>query len=516
MFNTLKYHMKQVTKNLCFQIVSFLVNSVISFFLVRFIVENIGEVANGFVGLANDFIGYIQVITIALNSMAGRFITVYVNKEKKQDVDKIYSTLFYANLFLSCALIFPTGILIYCLDKFVSIPKELMFDVKCLWAFMFLSFFINIVGSVFSCTLFAKNRLDLESKRNIVTSVINALLIFLMFFLFKPHVFYVGISTVAVAVSSFIISYIYSRKLVGKIELKLVNFNRNIFRKVTTSGMWNSFTKLSSIMSSGLDLLLCNVFVGATAMGELAISKTLPTVILSGFGVIAYVFTPQFTIHYINEEFEELKKQVNKSTKLMSLFSSIPVAFFVAFGADFYQLWVPSQDSKLLQLLTLISCLAFVFSLPLESIWNVFIAANKVKQSAIYLFMNSLLTILIVLFVVPNVEDTQWQLFIIAGTSTVFSIIRSLTFLPIYGAKCIKQKWYCFYGIILKNVILVCVNCAIALALRHFLCPSNWGILFADAFIASIVCIMINSCIILNKDDLGMIISKIKQNKGES
>lgn len=72
---------KQTGINLIAQVIAFGINLGISFFLTPFIVEKIGVEANGFVSLANNFVEYAQLITISINSMAGRFITIKLHQK---------------------------------------------------------------------------------------------------------------------------------------------------------------------------------------------------------------------------------------------------------------------------------------------------------------------------------------------------------------------------------------------------------------------------------------------------
>lgn len=55
---------------------NFAVNMGIGFAITPFIVSRVGAEAYGFAGLANTMVGYATLFTIALNSVAGRFITV--------------------------------------------------------------------------------------------------------------------------------------------------------------------------------------------------------------------------------------------------------------------------------------------------------------------------------------------------------------------------------------------------------------------------------------------------------
>ena len=62
----------------------------ISFFLSPYITKALGVEANGFVTLANQFVGYISLITIALTSMASRFISINIFKKNYEEANRYF------------------------------------------------------------------------------------------------------------------------------------------------------------------------------------------------------------------------------------------------------------------------------------------------------------------------------------------------------------------------------------------------------------------------------------------
>ena len=72
--------------------ITYVVSMLVSFFLSPYIVENIGVEANGFIGLANNFISYASLITIALNALASRFITINIYRNNYENANKYFSS----------------------------------------------------------------------------------------------------------------------------------------------------------------------------------------------------------------------------------------------------------------------------------------------------------------------------------------------------------------------------------------------------------------------------------------
>jgi len=92
---------KRILTNLISNIISFLVQLCINFILTPIIVVKVGDAAYGFVGLANNFVSYAAIITLVINSMAGRFITIEYVKKNEEKVNQYYSSIFFINAILA-------------------------------------------------------------------------------------------------------------------------------------------------------------------------------------------------------------------------------------------------------------------------------------------------------------------------------------------------------------------------------------------------------------------------------
>lgn len=72
----------------------------ISFWLSPFVVGKLGEEAYGFINLANNFVSYASLVSVAINSMACRYISVEYNSGNKEKAKSYFCSVFIANCFL--------------------------------------------------------------------------------------------------------------------------------------------------------------------------------------------------------------------------------------------------------------------------------------------------------------------------------------------------------------------------------------------------------------------------------
>ncbi|MBR5315096.1 MAG: hypothetical protein IKU45_06770, partial [Clostridia bacterium] len=284
------------------------------------------------------------------------------------------------------------------------------------------------------------------------------------------------------------------------------------------SGIWNIISKLSNILSSGLDLLITNIFVNEIAMGVLNLSKTMSNHVLALFGTLAAIYAPRLTKLYAANDDKGIKEELLSSIKLMGLLGALPIAVLVSFGKPFYTLWVPTQDAGLLQLLTVITLFNLIFALPLEPLYNIFTVTNKIKYSAIALIVFSVFSITTVFVGLNFISDERSKIIFIALVGAFYNVLRLLTFLPIYGAKCLNFKLTTFYPAIFKNVFAVAVLCALGVGINVVFEVNSWFKLVVACAVLCIVGLVMNLFIIFNKQErkeffggIAKILSKFKK-----
>ena len=500
---------KQLAINMLAQVVVFLVQMGINFLLTPFIVKSLGVEAYGFVGLSNNIIGYLQLATVALNSMAGRFITIEYHKGNLEQANKYFSSVFYSNVVISAVLAIISIILLVFLEYVIHIPVNFVADVKWLFALLCLNSLLTLVFNVYIVSPFIKNRLDVTSVRNLVSNLIKAAVILVLFGFFSSHLWYIGCSTLICGIYLIIANVKIKDKLTPELGVNLRYFDFVKVKTLLASGVWNLIGKLGDLLQRGLDLLFANWFINAAAMGILSITTQIPFIILSVLGLFTSSFAPSLTKDFAKGNLKEMLNEVYKSVRILSISILVPIAILYIYGDVFYKLWMPTQDSLLLQKLTICGTFALLVTSPLDGFWNVFTVTNKIKGSSIFMIINSLVVFLTVLLGLLLTEDITTKMFIIAAVRSLYGVIRGIVFLPIYGAYCMNLKRTFFYKPIIKSLFGVLVTLGICWMLRLLYVPDNWLGFFMSSLLVALVSCSIGSILILTKNDKKFIMEKV-------
>lgn len=486
---------KQLVINMIANIFAFVVNIGINFFFTPYLIRTIGKEAYSFFPLANNFIGYVNIITVALNSMASRFITIKIHENDSEGANRYFNSVLTSNSVLAFILTLPSIFFVLFINKILNIPYEILRDVQFLFGFVFLGMILTILTSVFGVATFAKNRLDLSSKRSIESNFIRVISLILMFSLFTPSVSYIGIANLLVISFVLITNIYFTKKLLPDIDINKKSFDFKAVKELLSSGVWNSVNQLSLVLLTGLDLLIANIFVGAAASGEYSIVKTIPNFIQQLVGMLVGVFVPQFTILYAQKKHEELLGNINKSIKFMGLIITIPIAFLIIFGDIFFSLWIPNENASKLYLLSNLTIIPMIVTGSINTIFNVYSVTNKLKVPAIVLLITGLVNTLLVFILI---RGTNLGILAIPLVSFIIGLLRNLIFTPIYAARCLSVKWNTFYKAIIRGCICTLTMMFFCFLAKYNLNINSWIKLIITGGVCSLISLFINLFIVFS------------------
>jgi O-antigen/teichoic acid export membrane protein len=492
---------KQLINNLAAQITALAVQIGINFFLSSYLVKNIGSDAYGFVGLANNFVNYAQILTIAINSMAARYISISIHRKEIGNANTYFSTVLVINYIFIIIMIIPTLIFVLNLNKIINIPIDLTKDVQLLCLFAFINFYINSISNTYGISIFAKNKLNLESQRNIISYILSGTLLILIYKIFNTHVWYLTLVSVICTLYTLICNIHFKRKFIPEVKFKKKYFDIKAAIEISLSGIWNTISQVGLLLTDGFDLIICNIFISASAMGTLSIAKTVPSLFTMLVATLTSVFMPVFTINYAKRESSALNKNIKLAMDIMAVIVNVPLVCFIVLGNNFYSLWMPSLDSEQLQLLSLISCATLIINGGVNCIYNIFIVTNKLKVNTVTIVISGILNIIIVSLLL---KFSNLGIYAVAGVSTCLAIIKNLFIIIPYSAKCLNYKWYKFYPNVMKSIMSVFIGGIAGVLIKRCFILNTWMTLSVAAFIILLASLIINILIFFDKEEINV------------
>lgn len=497
----------QTALSLITSFISYGITFGISFFLSPYIVKVLGAEANGFSNLAGNFTSYAQLITMALNGMGSRYIAVAYHKGEYEKASRYFTTLFFGDVFLGIIFTLAGGLCVYKLEYLINISPELVNDVKILFLITFFNFILGTVLIPFSCPVTIKNKLYLSYIRDVQSQVARGILIVCLFTFLSPKVFYVSLGAMVSALIAAYYNVVYKIKLIPEVKIKKEYYTPKYLKELISKGIWNSVSSAGTMLLTGLDLIITNLFVDAEMMGVLSIAKTIPGIFTTISNTISQIFYPQILLDYSKNDLKGIVETVKKSTKVIVCFISLGTSFLIIFGYEFYSLWQPTLDARLLQVLSILTCLVTIFVCSGQSTSQVFTVTLHVRQNSLSVIITGVLSTLITLILV---KVTNLGVYAVAGVSAVLCIIRAVFYALPKAAEFLNEKKNVFFCTV-KNAISSNVSlCVLGYLIKLVLHQRNWAELIITALVFALLGFILNFFVLFNKNEREMLINFAK------
>lgn len=477
---------------------AFVINYGINLILTPFITDTVGTEAYGFVSLAKQFAQYAVIITSALNSFAARYIAIEYHKKNKRKANKYFSSVFYGDIVLATGIMAAAILGIIFLGQLLNISVEIIADVKLLFFFTFVNFWITTVFTVYSSSAYIKNKLDVTGVFRGISYLAEALTLFIAYRLLPAKVFYVGIGLTIAAVVVAGSNVWICRKNTPDLIVNRKEYSGSIVKKLVLDGIWTSINSLGELLNSGLDLIVCNLMLSPLAMGQLAIAKTIQSIFQGLFVLVGQAFQPMFLKSYAEENRGSLLRELKLSMKISGMLSNIGFAGFAALGLAYYKLWIPDQDITLIYKLTVISIMTSIPGGPMQPLYYIYTLTVKKMIPCIITIIGGIFNVVGMLLLITY---TDMGIYAVVWTTAIVMMVINFITNPLYMAYVLHLPWHTFYPNIIRNIISCAVLLSLFRTLSAMYMPDNWLTLFVCMFIYAALGAGVHMCIVCERRD---------------
>jgi len=462
---------KRLTINLIANLFTHGVSMLVSFLLTPYLVNHLGKEIYGFYGLANNVVNYITIVSVALNSMAAKYITVELVRGQEVKAKQYYSSIFFSN-FAFTVLLTPFLTVIVCnIQNIFVVSHVYLRDVKILFSLVFTAMLLRFITSVFGTATYASNRIDLRAYSDLVKSILKVVLFISLFAIVKPSIIYVGLVLFILEFYNAFVQLYLARRLTPTLVIKRYYFNIKLVWSTLRIGFWNSLNQLGDLLLSSSDLIIGNIMLGEVAGGNLSIIKTMPTLISGVITAINAVFMPRIATRYGQGNKNALVAEVNMSQRIMGVFITSIVMLIILFGKEFFNLWVPGNDSQLLMELSALEVSRMMIIGVVWPVSNLNIVMDKIKIPSILVIVSGILNIASMYFLI---SFTGLGIYVIPLTTLILSGFFYGVFIPLYASKLMGLKWNTYMTPVLEMIISAILIWCIVIPIKSMLVINSW------------------------------------------
>jgi O-antigen/teichoic acid export membrane protein len=439
----------QLPGNLISNIAYFLVHVALGILLVPYFISTLGIAAYGLIPLTGAVMGYVSLVVQSLNTTVSRFLTIDIQKADYTAANRTFNTAFFG-LSLIIALMLPIVIIVsYFVPKIFNIPAGQETGAIILFLCASAAFFIRSLNGTFTVQLFAYNRLDLINIINIVNYLVQVGLIVLLFWLKGPSLELIGGAYIGGAIVASVIAIILAKRVCPYLHLSLSLFDRSCVRDLGKMGGWIFIDQIGALLLLQIDLIVVNIFLGATSAGEYAIVLQWGSQLQTIAGVLAGVLTPMVLTYYAREHIETMIRVMKSAVKLMGLAMALPIGLICGFAPQILTIWVGEEYAFLAPLMIILTAHLIVNRAVLP-IFSINIAYNQVKVPGIVTLImgisNCILAVILVVY-------TGWGFYGVAIAGAITLTIKDAVFNPWYTAKVLGLSFRTFTMPMLPGVV---------------------------------------------------------------
>lgn len=487
---------KQVLKNLLINVFAIASQILVGLWLTPYLVGHLGTAAYGFVPMAYMLAEYIVAITNSINAAISRFLTINIQEENWVEGNITFNTALLSNVTLTAVQIPVLLLILLNLSGIFTIPEELKSDVFYLMLFSGLSFVSNVAFSVFTTSMFAKNRLDV--LRGIDTFIIytRTAIIILCFTIDTPRLYYATLAHLIASIVANIIRVWYWRKLTPQLRINPSLFNGEKLKSILNMSLWLLVGWFGFLLFMRSELLVANRFLGAVEAGQYAVVEQWRNVVISVVFALSTLTSPLILAAYAKKNFEHLQYVMLMTMKLIGIFMSVVSGVIIVQSKNLLMVWVGPEFARISVLLVL-----FVVHLPVclaaQSLYRIFEAYNRVKFPALMTLVCGALNVGLAVILVTY---TSLSIYAVALAGMLMTIVNDVIIHPIYAAIVMKVKLRTFFVPLGKSLLSTFVVILAASPILFFNIDSWAKIIFSSA-VACLFVLPLIWLLILNKEE---------------
>jgi O-antigen/teichoic acid export membrane protein len=457
-------------KNLISNIVLFVLNGMISFWLPPFLVRKLGIGAYGLIPLSTSIIGYAAIVTVAINNSLSRFLALDLANHDDPAANKTFNTAF-TSLFVLITLLAP-GLFIfsYNISSFISVPSGIGHDASVLFMCVSVGFIMSSFTSVFNSSAYVANRLDLVNRVSVINTYMRVILIFAIFFLVQVSLAGYGTAILIASIISSSYSFYLFRKFTPSIKINFKLFDKSKLSEMLSMGWWLIVIQLGSILFLQIDLIVINKLLGNVQAGRYGIILGWSHIIRTLAIALSGSLGPLILTLYAKKEFDQMIKLTQLSNKVLSLFIGCIVSVLCIIAPALLSIWISPEFASLKWLFMLV-LLPLPINLGVLPLFSLNRAYNKLRIPGIYTVLMGAANLFLAIFLV---SETSLKLYGVAVASGIVLTFKNFIFMPIYVASNMGVSKLTFFKASLSTMFLLMIAVGVSLIYFDYFEINDW------------------------------------------
>lgn len=319
---------KRIAKNTILLYVRMFFVMCIQLFTSRVVLKVLGVEDYGINNVVGGIVTMLAFLNAALNSSTQRYITYYLGKGDKGELQEVFANCMFIHAMLAVLIIVLSETLgLWFLYNKMVIPAERMNAAFWVYQMSIITTVVLIFSSPYNATIIAYEKMSAFAYISIFDVLLKLLTAFILLYSrWDNLILYSVLTVIAQLIIRFIyVSYCHKNFSVTKIVYKL---NKKLLRSMTSFMGWNVWGGLSHVLyGQGLNLLL-NMFFGPAINAARGIAVQVQSVVIQFATNLQTAINPQITKNYAMGDLKTMHDLVFRSSRytfFLLLIISLPI-----------------------------------------------------------------------------------------------------------------------------------------------------------------------------------------------
>ncbi|MHC4204400.1 MAG: lipopolysaccharide biosynthesis protein [Planctomycetota bacterium] len=424
---------KRLIHNTIFNVMTLVSGAVITFFLIRFFLSQLGESKYGIWVLIGSIFQYRRLLDMGMNSSIDRFIPVNLARRDDDAIQRVISTSLFFFAVLAVVLGIMTLLLYDNIGAWFTIAPDMVGTAGVLVLIVGSSFVLSMPLQVSSALLCGLQRYDILNLTELLMLLLRTFLVIILlgqgYGLLTMGLVY-GAGEVLVRCAQFV----YAKKLLPDVSISIRSIDFKLLKEMLAYGINTCLYRTGGLLILKATDLVIAVYIGTAEVSQFAVAIAGILLLSQLLRAFSTAIKPAVSDLDARDEHSHVR-EISFLMQKYSLLMIIPAAcFLIVMGREFLQVWVgekfqdPSVVNSLgvvLAILTVGHCLR----LAQYSNFLVLVGKGDHKLFGLLTVATGLLCISASIF---SVKVLNLGLLGIAWSNSVPMALMSAIVLPIY------------------------------------------------------------------------------------
>jgi membrane protein EpsK len=458
----------------------------------------------GMIVLANTFLSYVQVFTIAVTGSVGRFVTLHSSQKRYAEANSFLSTQVVVTAVLVAVMVPVAAAIAYFAPAHLRLPPGQETNTQILIFLVFASFLIALVGSIYRTTVFVSQRFDIGNYLEIINQTVRYSAWIVLFALFSPRIWAAGVGYVVGTTVLLVGTMIVFRKLTPQMQAHFGGFSRDKLIEMLKMGSWMSLAQVGQMLYIAVDALIIDKMSGPASVGKYGVVAMINVQVQQLAGNMMFLlFTPAIAC-YARQEWAQLMTHTARAIKFFSLGLAIGLGIVCGLAAPFMTRWMGpavlhafGRDIPLYVLMW-VMLPHLVLNLGMSQIYAITYATNRMLAPGIATIGGGIVKLTLALTLV---HYTNWGVFALAIADVIAVSLRNLIFAPLYGGHIMKGSSLKIYAALVPSIFIFTATAATGWQLSRMYDLATVPKLLAVGAALAVVYGLVTYFLALNRDD---------------